>query len=239
MPRPNFWQRLRLSFGSAPPITPEQLADPNPTRRWRSARAAAGSPRPALLDSLLRLLADPDPIVRDESVRTLASWGGEHSLKPALDLLAGDPAPETAAAALDLLALLADPAAQSLAARFLSAPDPLLRASAARALAASNPETPATALIPLAADPDPRVRRAVCLALGRAGDPAALPALLAALKDDDPSIRQFARQSSARLEAELARRQKEAARAAARKAKNGGDEEKQSTINSQQSTSNE
>ena len=222
MPRPGFWQNLRRLFSAPPEITPEQLADPNPTRRWRSARAVAGSPRPALLPDLFRLLADPDPIVRDEAGRALAAWGSEHSLQPALDLLAGDPAPETAASALDLLALLAAPDAHPLAARYLTAPDPLLRTAAVRSLAAANPQAAAPALIPLLADPDPRVRRAVCLALGHSGDPAALPALLAAQKDNDPSARQFARQSGARLEAELALRQKEAERAAARKTGNDG-----------------
>lgn len=217
MPRPNFWQRLRLSFGSAPSITPEQLADADPTRRWRSVRALSASPRPALLPDLLRLLDDPDPIVRDETVRTLALWGDEHSLKPTLDLLSGDPSRELAASALDLLALLAAPGAHAAAVPYLTAADPLLRASAARALAAS-PEATASALIPLVSDPDPRVRRAACLAVGRLGDPAALPALLAAAQDDDPSTRQFAHLSSARIEAEIARRQKESERAAARQA---------------------
>lgn len=220
--RPGLWQNLRRLFSVPPGIAPAQLADANPTRRWRSVRAAAASPDPALLPALLKLLADPDPIVRDEAVRTLALWGSEHSLRPALDLLSGDPAPETAAAALELLALLAAADARPLAVHHLSAPDPLLRTAAARALAAANPETTAPALIPLAADPDPRVRRAACLGLGHSGDPAALPALLSAQKDDDLSVRQFARKASARIEAEVARRQQEAERIAARKAKSGG-----------------
>lgn len=226
-PRLSFWQRLRLSLGAAPDITPEQLADANPTQRWRSARALAGSPRPALLPDVLRLLADPDPIVRDEAVRTLAGWGAGYSLKPARDLLASKPSPELAASAFDLLTLLADPDVRPVAARYLTASDPLLRAAAARAFGAAGTAATdsslASALLPLAADSDPRVRRAACLSLGRIGDASALPALLSALKDGDPSTRQFARQAITRTEAEVARRQKESERIAARQGKKGGE----------------
>ncbi len=220
-PRPSFWQRLRLSLGGAPDITSEQLADANPTRRWRSVRAMAASPRPALLPDLLRLLADPDAIVRDETVRILASWGADYSLTPARELLDSEPSPELAVSALDLLALLEDPSVLPVAAPYLTAADPLTRAAAARAIGSASPRpadsgVTASALLALTSDPDPRVRRSACLALGRMGDAVALPALLTALQDGDPSTRQFARQSITRIEAEVARRRKESERMAAR-----------------------
>lgn len=222
-PRPSFWQRLRLSFWGAPDVTSEQLADANPTRRWRSVRALAASPRPALLPDLMRLLADPDVLVRDETARTLASWGADYSLAPARELLAGEPSPELAVSALDLLALLEDPGAQPLATPYLTAADPLTRAAAARAIGSAGPsladsDVTASALLPLVSDPDARVRRLACLALGRIGAAVALPALLAALQDSDLSTRQFSRQAITRIETEVARRRKESERMTARQA---------------------
>lgn len=234
MSRPGLWQSLRNLFGAAPEITSEQLADASATRRWRSVRALGASTRPALLPDLFRLLADPDPIVRDETTRTLASWGSDYSLKPAVDLLSsGHPSPELAASVLDLLALLADPGIRPLAAPYLSASDPLLRLAAARALGAAGSENNVSDLFPLVTDPDPRVRRAACLALGSTADASALPVLLNALDDKDPPVRQFARQSSTRIEAELARRQRENERAAARQARRTKPPGSSATHNSQ------
>jgi HEAT repeat protein len=204
----SWWWRLRDLTVSAPAVASD-LTHPQPERRWRAVKALAGRPWPRYQASLLALLDDPDPIVRDEAAATLASWGVAFVLEPALDRLRQDPPGPRAAALLELLARLPataearrampDPAA--VVGPFLDHADPLVRAAACRALAAGGRREDAGLLLSRMDDPDARVRRAACVALGRLGNPEAIPGLQARLTDADPPTRQLARQALSRLEA--------------------------------------
>ena len=137
-----YWDRLRQQFTPQPRVDPSQLNSPDSTVRWRTVRDMHGHPLPAYVPTLLRLLDDPDPIIRDEAVLTLGSWGHEHSLRPALAALHTSPNPQTTAALLDLLALLPDPASRSTIVSYLSAKDPEVRTAAVRALGALGSTSP-------------------------------------------------------------------------------------------------
>ncbi len=195
------WERLRASLTPRPRVDPAQLSDPDPTTRWRAARNLAGSPQPALSPTLLHLLEDPDPIVRDETVRTLASWGPEHTLQIACDRLGETTSPLLAASLLDLLYLTPAPTAAPAISTFLDHTDPLVRAAAARTLGVAGSSQHIPSLLTRATDSDPRVRRAACQSLGRLADPSAVSALSERLHDPDLATRQYARTALTRIEA--------------------------------------
>lgn len=199
--------RLRLQLTPAFPVEPGQLRDTDPTVRWRAVRRLAGRPQSQHLPALFDLLGDPDPIIRDESVRTLAAWGLNYSLLPARAELEGKPTPALAASLLDLLAHLPDPENQAVIAPYLFHADPQVRAAAAQAAGALGMQQDHVALLPLLEDDDPRVRRAACAALGQIADPLAVPALREQVRDSDELTREASQRAISRIEAAEAARQ--------------------------------
>lgn len=122
---------------------------------------------------------------------------------------------EVAAAALDALGKLADPAVVDRVVAFLASDVPALRAEAAAALfryrfapvwrgAADEPPSlppqAVEALIRAFDDPEPEVRRAAVYAFSRFGEPTALAALERRFTDGDPWTRLFALRAWARSE---------------------------------------
>ena len=203
----SLWTRLRVQLTAASPVDPGQLQDPDPTVRWRAARRLEGRPQSQHLPALFDLMGDPDPIIRDESVRTLASWGPNHSLMPARAGLKSKPSQALAASLLDLLAHLPDPDNQAVIAPYLSHADPLVRAAAAQAAGALGVQQDHRALLPLVADADPRVRRAACAALGQITDPLAVSALRERVRDSDELTREASQRAISRIEAAETARQ--------------------------------
>ena len=209
------WAKLQQQLAPASPVTPAQLHDDRPEVRWRAVRRLNGRRQVQYQPTLFELLADSDPIVRDETVRTLASWGSEYSLHRTRSLLASRPAPILAVSLLDLLARLPDPGNLEAATPYLNDADPAIRAAAAGALGGvgdSGIVMPGDILMPLLADPDPRVRRAACTALGQIGDPSALPLLATARHDPDLLVREMAPRAVAAIEKAEAQRQAKARR---------------------------
>ena len=191
--------RLQNLLTPASGIDPADLADPDPTVRWRAVRALAGHPQADLVPQVLQLLTDPDPTIRFEAVRVLSAWDpGFETLQPAVDLLASDPPAETAIAILDLLSELPLPAVHDLVRERLKHADPTVRAAAAQALAAYDEPADVERLAALLADSLPEVRRAACTALDGMSDPTVLPALRRCIQDPDPITRQIAQRASVR-----------------------------------------
>ncbi len=203
----SLWTRLRVQLTPVSPVDPRQLQDPDPTVRWRAVRRLAGRPQSQHLPALFDLLGDPDPIISDESVRTLASWGPNHSLLPARAGLESKPAPALTASLLDLLAYFPDPDNQAVIVPYLTHKDPLVRAAAAQAVGALGVQQDYRALLPLVADADPRVRRAACAALGQISDPLAVPALREHMHDGDELTREASQRAISRIEAAETARQ--------------------------------
>jgi HEAT repeat protein len=121
------------------------------------------------------LLADPDPMVREEAVETLAGVRDLESLPRFLELLDDGNVRVRSRAADRLGELLAE------------SKDPVLVDQAARRL------------VERVADPDPAGRRAAIESLADLRSPAAAPAIIAALEDADDRVRAEAVQALARL----------------------------------------
>jgi len=189
--------RFRSMLAPAPGVNPDDLADPDPTVRWRAIRALARQqPQTDLLPQVLQLLTDPDPTIRYEAVLALSSWGPEPAdLQPVVDLLASDPSSETTIAVLDLLGHLPIPAAHTLVQDRLTHDDPQVRAAAAHALGTYDQSEDVELLAPLTDDPIPDIRRAACLALTEIDDPTVPYVLRQHLRDPDPVTRQIAQQA--------------------------------------------
>ena len=188
--------RFRGMLAPALGVNPDNLADPDPTVRWRAIRALAGQPQPDLLSPLLQRLTDPDPTIRFEAIRTLASWNPKPAdLQPVVDLLASDPSSETTIAVLDLLGHLPIPAAHTLVQDRLTHDDPQVRAAAAHALGSYEQSEDVEQLAPLTDDPIPDIRRAACLALTEINDPTVPYVLRQHLRDPDPVTRQIAQRA--------------------------------------------
>jgi HEAT repeat protein len=211
----SLWTQVRLRLMTSSPVEPAQLQDADPTVRWRAVRRLAGRPQSQHRDALLDLLGDPDPIIRDESVRALASWGPNYGLMPARAGLEGKPEQTLAISLLDLLANLPDPDNQAVIVPYLSHTDPLVRTAAAHAAGALGMLQDHRILLPLLADADPRVRRAACTALGQITDPGALPALRQQLHDSDELTRASSQRAISQIEAAEADRQAKSRRSAA------------------------
>jgi len=191
--------RLQNLLTPASGIDPADLADPDPTVRWRAVRALAGHPQADLVPQVLQLLTDPDPTIRFEAVRVLSAWDpGFETLQPAVDLLASDPPAETAIAILDLLSELPLPSVHDLVRERLKHADPTVRAAAVQALAAYDEPADVERLAALTDDPAPEVCRTACLALGEVDDPTVLPVLRRHLQDPDFLTRQIVQQAIAR-----------------------------------------
>ncbi len=202
----SLWTRLQ-ALVMAPPVQPEQLASEDPSVRWRAARRLAGRPRADCLPGILDLLDDPDPIIRDESARTLASWGPSYALASARAGLESRPSPALAVSLLDLLATMPDPGNKEVIAPYLSHSDPLVRGAAAHAAGALGVQQDYRAVLPLLSDGDPRVRRAGCTALGQVTDPGSLPGLRQCLNDKDELTRTASKRAIAQIEAAETSRQ--------------------------------
>ena len=188
--------RFRSLIAPTTGIDPADLADSDPTVRWRAARALAMQPQGDLLPQTLQLLTDTDPTIRFEAVRALSSWGpGYDELQPAVDLLASDPSSETTITILDLFSELPLPAAYTLVQDRLKHDDPHVRAAAAHALGTYDEPEDIARLAPLANDPIPDVRRAACMALGEIDDPTVQRLLRQHLQDPDPITRQIAQRA--------------------------------------------
>jgi len=188
--------RLRSLLTQAPHMNPDDLANPDPSVRWRAVHALAAQPQPELITLLLLRLADPDPTIRFEAVRTLASWNPEPAdLQPAIDLLASDPSAETTTSILDLLSTTPIPAAHPLVQERITHHDPQVRSAAAHALGSYNQPGDTERLALLTDDPIPDVRRAACLALAEITDPTVPYILRQHLRDPDPLTRQIVQQA--------------------------------------------
>ena len=189
--------RFRKLLNPTPRVNPDDLADLDPTIRWRAVRTIArGQPQTELIPLVSQLLADPDPTIRYEAVLVLSIWEAKpKELQPTVDLLASDPVPESTIAILDLLKHLPLPASHPLIQDRLEHDNPQVRAAAACALGTYQMVEDIERLAPLTDDPVPEVRRAACQALSEINDPTVPYVLRQHLQDPDPITRQIVRQA--------------------------------------------
>ncbi len=197
-----------LASDQALPAVRTAMKDPESTVRGRAARAIGGLAERGVsssevADSLVRLLAEADPWVIQESARALAKLA-QHTpdavtptdalarLAPMLEEAPADARP----ALYEALAQLGGGGADIAAAYATAADDPGARAGAARVLARSassaNP-THLTALAALAGDPSEEVREDAVAGLARIEGAAARKILIGILRDDeDVDVRRLA-----------------------------------------------
>ena len=171
-PRHEHTAQLVLPFARAP----------DRELRWRATYALFRIADPATADELLRLLRDPDPLVRSLAARglraPLADSAGRrtaaaHALATALE----DPHPHVRINALRALASYRDPALAPTAARHVTDPDPNVALTAVETLGALGGPTAASTLHPLLHDPAarPALRGAALAALLRVAPEEARP----------------------------------------------------------------
>ncbi len=189
--------RFRTLLAPTSGVNPNDLADPDPTVRWRAVHALVRQqPQNDLLPQVFQLLKDPDPTIRYETVLLLSAWGPEpDTLQPAVELLASNPPAETTITLLDLFSHVPLPAAHTLVQDRLTHDDPQVRAAAANALGIYDEHEDVERLAPLTDDPIPEVRRAACLALAEINDPTVPGVLRQHLRDPDPLTRQIVQQA--------------------------------------------
>lgn len=162
------------------------LAAAEPRRRWQAASGLGRNPlrSPEAIETLIRALADPEPIVRWHVVEALAAQEVGHVF-PVLVAALADPEPLRRAGAAEALGRLGGEAAGQALLNHLADPEPDVRAAVASGIgiAVGQAADPAViaALLPLLSDPHPDVRRAGATALGRIGNPVAAVPLAQAL----------------------------------------------------------
>jgi HEAT repeat protein len=155
----------------------------------------------------VRQLRGSDAASRQEAVQALATIGVDSV--PALIVALGDAAPETRAAAADVLGRIGPAAKGALPTltATLKDTDKTVRQHAAFALGVIDPEDTSVvpALIELLKDSDLEVRRHAALSLGRLGPGArpALDALTAASKDADSRFRHLIQNAIRKINLEI------------------------------------
>jgi HEAT repeat protein len=137
--------------------------------------------RSEALDAIIELGADRPASVRAVREGILhASRGWVH-----------DTDPRTRAAALSLLLLLRDPAAEPIIVAALSDPDPTVRVRALLGVFHLRPPGCLDEVLRLLADADPHVRSFAAAALERVGDPGSVGSLIDARdRERDPNVRE-------------------------------------------------
>ena len=145
--------------------------------------------------SLISLLFDPTPDVREAAALALAQTGDANIGLSDLQqrLFASGTDNDTKRLAAGALAGMANQAGDAIVRRLLQDPDPMVRRWAVAALAEIADNEAATPLsLLLKKDPDSGVRIEAAFHLGKIGDAAARVALKTALKDPDEHVRRLA-----------------------------------------------
>lgn len=182
------WVAMRLESPALRPVLLEGAASSEALSRVYAARGLGALKRGDAVETLLKLVKDPDEIVVVNALRALALVGDPRGT-PAAGALLGSKSAALREEALKALAGL--PPDASLRARvvaFAGDRDPALRAAGLRALAHMDRDDFALVLSGLDPDPEWSVRAALAQALGDLGGELAQGVLLAMLKDEDARV---------------------------------------------------
>lgn len=184
-------------------ILDEGMRDKNPTLRKVSAQAAGKIGMITMLNSIVHLLDDAEPEVREgavEALSRLAEHHGDDVAKVAVTL-ATAASPEKRRDAVVLLAAITDVEKLSL---LIKDEDAMVRKAAVQSLGALNSPTSIGHLVMALVDEETDVRIAAANALGDVGGTEVIEPLLLTMKDGDPWVASAAMRSLGRLGSERA-----------------------------------
>jgi HEAT repeat protein len=192
-----------LGFRECMPILDEAMSDPDPMLRRVAVTAAGKIGLTAMLTSIIRLLDDGDPDVREGTVKALARLAASDSaaVRDVALTLAAAADPDKRRNAAILFATFADTDRLSL---LIKDEDPMVRKTAVQALGELKSPASVGHLVMALVDEESEVRIAAANALGDTGGHEVLAPLLLALKDNDPWVKCAAMKSLGRAGTEEA-----------------------------------